>query len=162
MATLCAARTDAAVDAAAAGSCTRLARPFSTRPFPPHQAVDICDEVTAAARSAIVAKGSFSICIPGGSVVAALGQLPADAFDFSKMHVFFANEKIPTYPCLAGALEVTKKLGVPDNQVHGIGEGSPAETAASYTALLKSHPSIDNSGVIPSVRKPPSTQTRQC
>eukprot|EP00967_Tisochrysis_lutea_P154397 scaffold306512_cov35-Tisochrysis_lutea.AAC.2 len=67
------------------------------------------------------------------------------------MHVFFANEKIPSYPCLSGALEVTKKLGVPDDHVHGVGEGEAAAVAESYTSLLKSHPSIDNTGAIPSV-----------
>jgi hypothetical protein len=80
------------------------------------QAVDICDEVAAAANACIANKGSFSLCIPGGSVVAALSKMPEDAFDFSKMHVFFANEKIPSYPCIAGALEITKVLGVPDDQ----------------------------------------------
>ena len=30
--------------------------------------------------------------------------------------------------------------------MHGFGEGAPADLAAKYTELLKSHPSIDNSG----------------
>lgn len=112
---------------------------------------DICDEVVVQARACINEKGSFSLCIPGGSVVKALGCMPSDAFDFSKLHVFFANEKIPSYPCISGALEVTQKLGVPDEQVYGVGEGSPSEVASAYSSLLKSHPSIDNSGALPSV-----------
>jgi len=115
------------------------------------QSVDLCDEVAAAGTACIANKGSFSLCIPGGSVVAALAKMPTDAFDFTKMHVFFANEKIPSYPCLNGALEITKALGVPEDQVHGVGKGSPAEIAESYAALLKSHSSIDNSGAMPSV-----------
>ena len=92
------------------------------------------------------------MAIPGGSVVAALGGFEGtDAFDFSKMHVFFCNEKIPSYPCLEGALAVTKKIGVPDENVHGVGEGSPAEVAEKYSELLKTHPSIDNDGPVPSV-----------
>jgi len=111
----------------------------------------IRDEVINSARTSIEDKGSFSLAVPGGSVVAALGGLEAGAFDFSKMHVFFCNEKIPSFPCYEGALLEMKKLGVPDEQVHAVGAGSPAEVAASYTKLLKSHPSIDNSGPIPSV-----------
>jgi len=89
-----------------------------TQPSPPvslepgEYADDICDEVAAAARACIAEKGSFSLCIPGGSVVAALAQMPADAFDASKVHLFFANEKIPSYPCKEGGLDAAKKLGV--------------------------------------------------
>jgi len=112
---------------------------------------DICDEVTAAAQAAIADKGSFSLAIPGGSVVAALAGLDKDGADWSKMHVFFCNEKIPSYPCIGMGLEQTKKIGVPDEQVYAMGgEGSPAEMAAKYTELLKSHPSIDNEAAIPS------------
>lgn len=112
---------------------------------------DICAEVIEQARACINEKGSFSLCIPGGSVVKALSGLSSDAFDVSKLHVFFANEKIPSYPCINGALEVTQKLGVPDEQVYRVGEGSPSEVASAYSLLLKSHPSIDNGGAIPSV-----------
>ena len=79
---------------------------------PGEYADDICDEVAAAARQCIAEKGSFSLCIPGGSVVAALAQMPADAFDASKVHIFFANEKVPSYPCKEGGLDAAKKLGV--------------------------------------------------
>jgi len=120
------------------------------RVFDGDYAANICTEVTEQAQEAIKKKGSFSLAIPGGSVVTALGGLEADAFDFSKMHVFFCNEKIPGFPCLEGALAVLKKIGVPEENVHGVGEGTPAEIAESYTKLLKTHPSIDNSGVVPS------------
>lgn len=111
---------------------------------------DICDTVAAVAKDCLAEKGSFSLCIPGGSVVKALGGLTSDSFDMSKTHIFFANEKIPSYPCIEGALEQTGKLGVPEENVHGVGNGTPPEIAARYSALLKSHPSIDNSGTIPS------------
>jgi len=161
---------------------------------PGEYADDICDEVAAAARACIAEKGSFSLCIPGGSVVAALAQMPADAFDASKVHLFFANEKIPSYPCKEGGLDAAKKLGVcpdvwrrfpemypifseifrdypswecvrpppvvrrylltawllptgvPEANVHAFGEGEPAAVAESYSSLLASHASIDNSG----------------
>ena len=63
-------------------------------------AAEIVETVEEVAKVSIAEKGSFSLAIPGGSVVAALGGFEGtDAFDFSKMHVFFCNEKIPSYPC---------------------------------------------------------------
>lgn len=114
-------------------------------------AKDICDEVASVAKACIADKGSFSLAIPGGSVVAALGELDASGIDLSKMHIFFCNEKIPSFPCIGMGLDAAAKFGLPKEQVHGFGEGEPAALAESYTALLKSHPSIDNSGSIPSV-----------
>ena len=104
----------------------------SVQVFDGDYAAEICDVVTDSALMSIASKGSFSLAVPGGSVVSALGGLKADAFDFSKMHVFFCNEKIPSYPCIAGALEQTEKLGVPTENVHGFAtEGTPAEIASS-------------------------------
>ena len=99
------------------------------RIFDGDYAAEIRTEVIDAATACIATKGSFSIAVPGGSVVAALGGLEKDAFDFSKMHVFFCNEKIPTFPCVEGALAETAKFGLPAENVHGVGEGSPAEIA---------------------------------
>lgn len=122
------------------------------RVFDGDYAEDIRDLVTMVANEAIADKGSFSLAVPGGSVVAALGGLESDAFDFSKTHIFFCNEKIPTYPCLEGALKETQKIGIPDENVHGIDKsGSPAEVAAAYSKLLQTHPSIDNDAPVPSV-----------
>merc|ERR1712127_563038 len=124
----------------------------SVRIFDGGYDTNICDEVTAAAQSCIEEKGSFSLCIPGGSVVAALANLKADGADWTKMHVFFCNEKVPSLPCITGALEITNTIGVPEANVHGFGpDGTPTELAAKYTELLKSHPSIDNSGGMPSM-----------
>jgi len=124
------------------------------RVFDGDYAEDIREAVTEVARACIDEKGSFSLAIPGGSVVSALGGLEEGAFDFSKMHVFFCNEKIPSFPCLEGALKETSKLGVPENQVYGMGAGcadvSPKVVAERYTELLQSHASIDNSGSLPS------------
>ena len=119
------------------------------RVFDGDYAEEVRAEVAAVASACIAEKGSFSLCIPGGSVVVAIGGFEADAFDFSKTHVFFANEKIPSYPCIEQA---KASLGgkVPEDQIYFVGEGSAAEVAASYTEVLKSHPSIDNSAPIPS------------
>merc|ERR1711998_772315 len=59
--------------------------------------------------------GSFSLAIPGGSVVAALAKLEPDAIDYSKVNVFLCNEKIPSLPCISGAVDVLSKVGVPKN-----------------------------------------------
>lgn len=123
----------------------------SVQVFEGDYAKEIGDEVAAVGSACIAEKGSFSLAIPGGSVVAAVGGMDPKALDFSKVHVFFCNEKIPSLPCISGALEETRKLGIPDDQVYGVGEGTPAEIAESYSSLLKTHPSIDNSGPIPSI-----------
>jgi len=123
----------------------------AVRVFKGDYAKDICDEVEFIAAECIESKGSFSLAVPGGSVVSALGGLNTEAFDVTKMHVFFCNEKIPSRPCIEGALKETEKIGVPTDQVYGVGEGTPAEIAEKYTTLLKTHPSIDNTGAIPSV-----------
>ena len=81
------------------------------------QAADIREAVTEMAEAFIEEKGSFSLAVPGGSVVAALGGLEEGAFDFSKTHIFFCNEKIPSFPCYEGALTETNKLGIPVEQV---------------------------------------------
>lgn len=124
----------------------------AVRVFEGDYASDIVEEVTFLARESIDLKGSFSLAIPGGSVVSALAGIDKDAFDVSKMHVFFCNEKIPSFPCVEGALEATAKFGLPKENVHGFGEGkgTPAEIASGYTKLLQTHESIDNSGSIPS------------
>ncbi|KAL1498454.1 hypothetical protein AB1Y20_013779 [Prymnesium parvum] len=113
-------------------------------------AEEIREAVTQVATQCIAEKGSFSLAIPGGSVVAALGALAPNAFDMQKMHLFLCNEKLPSAPCLAGALEAAGRLGVPAAQVHGYAAASPAEAAAQYAALLESHPAVDNEGALPS------------
>ena len=59
---------------------------------------EICAEVVKAAADAIKLKGSFSLCIPGGSVVTALKGLP-DGPEYIKWHIFFANERIGEEKC---------------------------------------------------------------
>ena len=114
-------------------------------------AEEIRTEVIEVAQECIAEKGSFSLAVPGGSVVAALGALDKDAFDMSKMHIFFCNEKIPSFPCIEGALKETVKFGLPDENVHAVKGDTAAAAAEAYTKLLSSHPSIDNTGSIPSV-----------
>lgn len=112
----------------------------------------IVAEVKSTAAAAIAAKGSFSLAIPGGSVVTALSALTPDSCDFSKFHIFFCNERIGENKCYKGALEAfATKCNVPLAQVHGVGTGEPADVAAKYEAMLKADKSVDNSGAVPSV-----------
>jgi len=117
-------------------------------------------EVTAAAKAAISAKGSFSLCIPAGSVVSALKDLSPDAVDWSKVNIFFTGERLGVNKSYSAALEsfcdkckvqnVFMPLVRPLFAGQSLPEFCVKEAAAAYTALLKSHPSIDNSGPIPS------------
>jgi len=101
----------------------------------------VCEEFVAAAKAAIAAKGSFSVAIPGGSVVAALAKVPAGAVDASKVHVFFCNERLGEGKCYKGAMKnLVEPLGIPSSQVYRVPDGSPEEAASKYEALLKSMP----------------------
>mmetsp|Transcript_14458 Transcript_14458/g.45155 ORF Transcript_14458/g.45155 Transcript_14458/m.45155 type:complete len:277 (-) Transcript_14458:139-969(-) len=112
----------------------------------------IVAEVVASATAAIASKGSFSLAIPGGSVVTALKAMPADACDFSKVHVFFCNERIGEWKCYKGALDAfATRCGIPQAQVHRVSEGEPSDAAAKYETLLRSSACVDNTGKVPAV-----------
>eukprot|EP00933_Yihiella_yeosuensis_P036404 TRINITY_DN3015_c3_g1_i1.p1 TRINITY_DN3015_c3_g1~~TRINITY_DN3015_c3_g1_i1.p1 ORF type:complete len:1063 (+),score=249.62 TRINITY_DN3015_c3_g1_i1:58-3246(+) len=101
----------------------------------------VCEEVVNAAKFAIQTKGAFSIVVPGGSIVAALEKLPKGAFDASKVHVFFCNERIGEWKCYKGAMKnLVEPLGIPASNVHKVSEGSPEEVAKKYEELLRSQP----------------------
>jgi len=117
--------------------------------------------VTAAAKESIAAKGSFSLCIPAGSVVAALKSLSPEAVDWSKVHVFFTGERLGVNKSYEAALtafctncKITNVYAPLMRPLFAGGAGLPAfavtEAAGAYTALLKCHPAIDNSGPVPS------------
>eukprot|EP00928_Gymnodinium_smaydae_P079418 TRINITY_DN63355_c0_g1_i1.p1 TRINITY_DN63355_c0_g1~~TRINITY_DN63355_c0_g1_i1.p1 ORF type:complete len:275 (+),score=76.09 TRINITY_DN63355_c0_g1_i1:68-826(+) len=121
----------------------------------------LVEDVTAAAKEAIASKGSFSLCIPAGSVVSALKALSPDAVDWTKVHVFFTGERLGQNKSLSAALDAfCKKCGI-DNVYPPLirplfSSGAPlpqyavTEAAAAYTALLRAHPAVDNSGPVPS------------
>lgn len=109
----------------------------------------VCETVVETAKSAIESKGSFSLAIPGGSVVKALGGLNADDFDMTKMHVYFCNERISANKCYQGAMEAFGEK-VPVENVHQVPEGEPNDVAAEYESMIKADASLDQSGSIPS------------
>jgi len=85
----------------------------AVRVFDGDYATEICKEVESVAKMCIEEKGSFSLAIPGGSVVEAVKGLDTGALDMSKVHIFLVNEKVPSYPCAKGAQEVAEKWGLP-------------------------------------------------
>eukprot|EP00930_Biecheleria_cincta_P023524 TRINITY_DN16986_c0_g1_i2.p1 TRINITY_DN16986_c0_g1~~TRINITY_DN16986_c0_g1_i2.p1 ORF type:complete len:281 (-),score=60.80 TRINITY_DN16986_c0_g1_i2:113-955(-) len=146
-------------------------------------------DVTAAANAAISAKGSFSLCIPAGSVVSALKELSPSAVDWSKdifrvaafssrtrpwaghnkessqttpvVNVFFTGERLGANKSYTAAIDAFCDKCKIENVFFPIFRplfctGAPLpefavkEATAAYTALLKSHPAIDNSGPLPS------------
>eukprot|EP00293_Proteomonas_sulcata_P003993 CAMPEP_0184323862 /NCGR_PEP_ID=MMETSP1049-20130417/132463_1 /TAXON_ID=77928 /ORGANISM="Proteomonas sulcata, Strain CCMP704" /LENGTH=201 /DNA_ID=CAMNT_0026645473 /DNA_START=15 /DNA_END=620 /DNA_ORIENTATION=+ len=79
------------------------------------------------------------MAIPGGSVVKALKGLSKDDLDFTKVHVFFCNERIGEYKCFKNAVDsFISACGIPDANVHKVGEGEPAAVAAEYEKTLAS------------------------
>ncbi|CAK9112565.1 unnamed protein product, partial [Durusdinium trenchii] len=73
-------------------------------------------------------------------VIAALKDLSPEAVDWSKTSVFFTGERNIYYPILRPLFSTGS--GLPPFAVK--------EAAAAYEALLRNHPSIDNSGKMPS------------
>uniref|UniRef100_A0A7S4PJV4 Glucosamine/galactosamine-6-phosphate isomerase domain-containing protein n=1 Tax=Guillardia theta TaxID=55529 RepID=A0A7S4PJV4_GUITH len=101
----------------------------------------VVETVESVGKAAIEKKGAFSICVPGGSIVKALSALSKDALDFSKVHVFFCNERIGEYKCYKGAMEsFIERCGIPESQVHKVPEGDAVEVAKAYEQLVNSQP----------------------
>jgi 6-phosphogluconolactonase len=101
---------------------------------------DITSAITEAVafygKKAIASKGSFTLCIPGGSVVKAASTMKKDAMDWSKVHVFFANEKLNDMACYNGAQEFIKNVGIPEANVHKTMDGSYEKVAEDYAAKI--------------------------
>jgi len=124
-------------------------------------AAKLVSEVTETAKAAIAAKGCFSLCIPAGSVVSALKGLDPAALDWSKVNVFFTGERLGQNKSYSAALDAFCNNCKVSNVSYPLirpmfsgGEPLPQfavdEASAAYTALLRAHPSIDNSGPMPS------------
>ena len=113
----------------------------------------VVELVVATAKNAIETKGSFSLAIPGGSVVTALKGLDADAFDMSKVHIFFCNERIGANKCYQGALDAfVIKCNIPIEQVYAVPELEPEAAAEVYATMIQECVAVDaSSGSMPSV-----------
>jgi len=102
----------------------------------------VCEEFAASYKEAIAKKGLFVVAVPGGSIVEALKDLPSD-IDFSKVHVFFCNERIGEFKCYKGALKnFIEPKGIPADNVHKVGEGTPEEVAKAYYSTMECTPGV--------------------
>lgn len=118
----------------------------------------VCELVETAAAEAIQRRGAFALVIPGGSVAKMLKGLtlplaPGDAkvardegivtsqdVDWTKVHVFFANERVPARKNENLARETfTNALGIPPENVHGLRSDTEdaVEAAREYEAHLR-------------------------
>ena len=103
----------------------------------------LCELVASAASAAIGARGSFTMAIPGGSVLSMLKGLAAHPdVEWAKTHIFYVNHK-----CVAmdDDLATHKKalglfvhpLGIPEAQVHALGgSDDAAKESSSYEVLM--------------------------
>mmetsp|Transcript_38952 Transcript_38952/g.74598 ORF Transcript_38952/g.74598 Transcript_38952/m.74598 type:complete len:345 (+) Transcript_38952:169-1203(+) len=99
----------------------------------------LCDTVADKAEKSIAKHGAFTLAIPGGSVAKALGGLVDKDIDWSKVHVFFVNERCPDQKNYKLARSVfADAVGLPLEQLYTIeaADKSPSEEAARYEAML--------------------------
>lgn len=97
--------------------------------------------VAELATAAIAAKGAFSLSIGSGTTVEPLeGLKEADGVDFSRVHVFFGNERTSgddAGKCYRGALDFIQACGIPLSNVHAVGVGAPDAVAERYETLIQ-------------------------
>jgi len=107
-------------------------------------ALHICARVADLADAAIASKGSFAMSIGSGTTVAPLKMLAGDV-DFSRVHVFFGNDRTEgatAGKCFTGAAEFLSSCSVPPEQVYRVPSGPPEAAADEYDALLRSSPAL--------------------
>jgi len=96
----------------------------------------------------IAQKGSFSVAIPSGSVVKALGSLAGSGkVDFSKVHVFFTNDKVGSaQPSYEGALaDFIEPCGIPMKNVYQVPPNvDKSRAAAMYSNTIERSPVVEN------------------
>ena len=100
----------------------------------------LAEEVAAASKAAIAAKGSFTIALSGGSLVKSLNALVSRTdVDFSKWFVLFSDERVVSLSSAdsnykAAADEFLSKVPIPSSQILKIKEGLTASQTAEHYA----------------------------
>mmetsp|Transcript_14354 Transcript_14354/g.23704 ORF Transcript_14354/g.23704 Transcript_14354/m.23704 type:complete len:288 (+) Transcript_14354:11-874(+) len=111
----------------------------------------IVERVEHLAKEAIASKGAFSMSIGSGTTVKPLERLlsvgsqdSGVGIDFSKVHVFFGNERTEgeaAGKCFNSGADVFAALNLPDSNVHRVPTDLPAEEAAAiYAQTLRDMP----------------------
>ena len=94
--------------------------------------------VTELANAAIAQKGAFSISIGSGTTVAPLCSL-RDKVDFSKVHIFFGNERTEgeaAGKCWDGAAELRRACCIPEENMYRVPHGLAEDAAVQYEEML--------------------------
>lgn len=100
----------------------------------------LCAEVEENAKACLSERGGFSLAVPGGSVAKALAGLKdVKDVDWSKVHLFFVNERVPDGKCYNLAMDTwVKAVNMPEANVHKCDAGgSVEEEAAAYEAQMR-------------------------
>mmetsp|Transcript_6380 Transcript_6380/g.15893 ORF Transcript_6380/g.15893 Transcript_6380/m.15893 type:complete len:275 (+) Transcript_6380:50-874(+) len=102
----------------------------------------IVERVEDLANAAIAKKGIFSMSIGSGTTVKPLSAL-ADRLDFTKVHIFFGNERTEgdaAGKCADGGADVFKTLGIPESNLHRVPKLPAEEAAEIYETEMRSMP----------------------
>ena len=100
----------------------------------------LCAEVEENAKACLAERSGFTLAVPGGSVAKALAGLKdAKGIDWSKVHLFFVNERVPDGKCYKLAMDTwVSAVGMPDANVHKPDAGGTVEEeAAAYEAQMR-------------------------
>lgn len=106
-------------------------------------AAGLAEDIASAANDAIASRGAFAIALSGGSAATAIASLKGAATDFSKWHVFFADERCVALDASASnykacAESLLAGSGIPEAQVYAINPSlEPAAAAADYEARMQ-------------------------
>ena len=107
-------------------------------PDEPAAVAAAADGVISAANEAIGARGSFAIAISGGSALGVLESAASRETDWSRWHVFFADERVVPRSDAdsnfrAASERFLSRVAIPGAQVYPIAEGlGLVRTAAAY------------------------------
>lgn len=104
----------------------------------------IVQRVEELAIDAIATKGAFSMSVGSGTTVKPLELLADRDVDFSRVHLFFGNERTEgdaAGKCAKSGADVFAALGLPDSNIHRVPTELPAEEAAeAYEAMMRRMP----------------------
>lgn len=104
----------------------------------------IVQRVEQLANDAIAEKGYFSMSIGSGTTVKPLALLAGGSVDFSKVHIFFGNERTEgdaAGKCAKSGADVFEALELPPSNLHLVPELPAEDAAKEYEAAMREMPS---------------------
>lgn len=99
----------------------------------------LCLETIENAKACIEERGAFTFAVPGGSVGKSLaGLADAKGVDWTKVHVFFVNERVPGTKCYDLAMDTwATGCGIPADNVHKVKGDTTKKAAEEYTVQMR-------------------------